>query len=131
MLSIVFTLSCKTFRLCGKFFLVFAFFALIRVIRGFFLLPLQITPIKKIPLHHRYTVKGYLQNFINGCFGYLFTWKVVSPSFIKPIICRIAATPAFKLASAVWAPIFFGVKKTRPGNFSSSSGALSGLISER
>ncbi len=42
---------------------------------------------------------------------YLFTWKRVSPSLKKAFIWRAAAMPALVLASAVCAPIFFGVEK--------------------
>ena len=43
--------------------------------------------------------------------NYLFTWKRVSPSLKKALIWRAAAMPALVLASAVCAPIFFGVEK--------------------
>ena len=42
---------------------------------------------------------------------YLFTLNFSQPSFRKPTICLAAAIPAFIFASAVWAPIFFGVEK--------------------
>ena len=44
-------------------------------------------------------------------FFYLFTWNFVSPSLKKALICLAAAMPALVLASAVCAPIFFGVEK--------------------
>ena len=46
------------------------------------------------------------------------TWKRVFPVAKKSTIWRAAASPAFMLASAVWAPIFLGVAKTRSPNFS-------------
>ena len=45
--------------------------------------------------------------------AYLFTWKRVQPVAKKSTIWRAAARPALMLASAVWAPIFLGVAKTR------------------
>ena len=42
---------------------------------------------------------------------YLFTWNLVTPSWIYATICRAAAIPALTLASAVCAPIFLGVVK--------------------
>ena len=39
---------------------------------------------------------------------YLFSWNFVQPSLKKDTIWRAAARPAFRLASAVWAPIFLG-----------------------
>ena len=42
---------------------------------------------------------------------YLFTLNFSQPSFRKPTICLAAAIPALIFASAVWAPIFFGVAK--------------------
>ena len=50
--------------------------------------------------------------------NYLFTWNLRLPVAKKSTIWRAAARPAFMLASAVWAPIFFGVAKTRRPNFS-------------
>ena len=50
--------------------------------------------------------------------NYLFTWNLRFPVAKKSTIWRAAARPAFMLASAVWAPIFFGVAKTRRPNFS-------------
>ena len=52
---------------------------------------------------------------------YLLTWKRVLPFFRKSTIWLAAARPALMLASAVSAPIFFAVAKTRLPNFSSSS----------
>ena len=43
--------------------------------------------------------------------NYLFTRNFSQPSFRKPTICLAAAIPALILASAVCAPIFFGVEK--------------------
>ena len=43
--------------------------------------------------------------------GKVFTRNFSQPSFRKPTICLAAAIPALILASAVWAPIFFGVEK--------------------
>ena len=42
---------------------------------------------------------------------HLFTRNFSHPSFRKPTICLAAAIPALILASAVCAPIFFGVEK--------------------
>ncbi len=42
---------------------------------------------------------------------YLLTWNLVSPSLKKALICFAAAMPALMFASAVCAPIFFGVEK--------------------
>lgn len=42
---------------------------------------------------------------------YLLTWNLVSPSLKKAFICFAAAIPALMFASAVCAPIFFGVEK--------------------
>ena len=42
---------------------------------------------------------------------YLLTWNLVSPSLKKALICLAAAIPALMFASAVCAPIFFGVEK--------------------
>ena len=52
----------------------------------------------------------FYSTIINFWF-YLFTWNFVSPSLKKALICLAAAIPALMLASAVWAPIFFGVEK--------------------
>lgn len=43
--------------------------------------------------------------------SYLFTWNLVTPFLMKSTIWLAAAKPAFKFASAVWAPIFLGVAK--------------------
>ncbi len=48
---------------------------------------------------------------VDDCQYYLFTWKRVSPSLKKALICLMAAMPALMLASAVCAPIFLGVEK--------------------
>ena len=74
---------------------------------------------------------GYLGHEVfgrpNGCewlysyHNYLFTWNLRSPVAKKLIIWRAAATPAFILASAVWAPIFLGVANTRRPKRSRSS----------
>lgn len=42
---------------------------------------------------------------------YLFTWNLVHPSLKNAFICFAAAMPALMFASAVCAPIFFGVEK--------------------
>ena len=43
--------------------------------------------------------------------SHLFTWKRLLPVWKKSTICLAAAIPALTLASAVCAPIFFGVAK--------------------
>lgn len=49
---------------------------------------------------------------LHWCFySYLFTWNFVIPSLKYAFICLAAAMPALVLASAVCAPIFFGVEK--------------------
>lgn len=50
-------------------------------------------------------------NMTRGTSVYLFTWNFVMPSLMKPTICFAAAMPALVFASAVCAPIFFGVEK--------------------
>jgi len=47
---------------------------------------------------------------------YLLTLNLVSPSLMKDTIWFAAAIPAFRFASAVCAPIFFGEAKTLGAN---------------
>ena len=64
---------------------------------------------------HRECIRGYREE--EGYYGaknlahYLFTWKRVLPFWMKSTICLAAAMPALMFASAVCAPIFFGVAK--------------------
>merc|ERR1712238_214815 len=74
----------------------------------FTFLPSPIVPeglVETFPPDHVYTV-GF------GASLALFTWQETSPFAKKSTICLAAAPAQLLLASAVWAPIFFGVQCT-------------------